>query len=107
MRIMFKMAAVVSVVMAGSASMLAGCQGSQKSEDEAMCEKPKPGTITTVNEYCVVNLADPVDPSISETWKGQKVGFCCKGCLPKWTTMTEAQKDAAVASAVSKGKVKG
>ena len=86
------------------ALLLTGC--ACKSSSEAKCKDPKPGTIVTVNQYCAVNQNDPVDPALVADYKGQKVGFCCKGCIPKWNAMTDAQKDAAVASAVAKGKVK-
>ncbi len=106
MRNMCTTVALLAVVVAASIGALAGCHGGPAKEDEAMCLQRKPGTIVTVNEYCVVNLADPVDPAIVQEWKGQKVGFCCKGCLPKWEKMTDAEKDAAVATAVAKGKIK-
>lgn len=71
-----------------------------------MCLKRKPGTIVTVNQYCAMVLEDPVDPSVVIDWKGQKVGLCCKGCIPKWEKLTEAEKDAALAKAVAKGAIK-
>ncbi len=89
------------------AGMLAGCQSGSNAADESMCLERKPGTIVTVNEYCAVVPADPVDPTVVAEWKGQKVGFCCKGCLPKWEKMSEAEKDAALAGAVAKGKIPG
>lgn len=106
MRAMCTSAAVLAITLIGSAAMLGGCQGGPKGEDEAACANPKPGTIVTVNQYCAVNNADPVDPSLVREWKGQKIGFCCKGCLPQWDKMTDAEKDAAVARAVAKGPIK-
>ena len=62
----------------------------------------------TVNKYCVINPNDEVAAdSPTAEWKGQKVGFCCKGCLPDWDKKTEAEKDAALAAAIAKGKVGG
>jgi len=102
MRQIFSVAA--AAIMA--AAMLSGCNGSARAGEEAACLEAKPGTIVTVNQYCVVAQEDPVDPALMTEWKGQKVGFCCKGCMPKWEKMTAAEKDAALASAVAKGKVK-
>ena len=88
---------------------LGACQSTQtaaKGEDQSMCMAPKPGTITSVNQYCVMVNADPVNPEVVTQWKGQTVGFCCNGCVPKWEKLTEAQKDAALAKAVAKGKIK-
>lgn len=87
------------------AGLLGGCKADAMAEDEAACLAPKPGTIVTVNQYCAVVGTDPVDPEIMTEWKGQKVGFCCKGCVPKWEKMTAAQKDSALAKAVAKGKI--
>jgi hypothetical protein len=106
MRKKYTTAAVLVMVMVGSSAMLGGCLCGPD-EDKQVCESPKAGTIVTVNEYCAVNNNDPVDPAIIREWKGQKVGFCCKGCLPRWAKMSDAEKDAAVASAVAKGKVTG
>ncbi|MCC6405576.1 MAG: hypothetical protein IT453_00320 [Planctomycetes bacterium] len=75
-------------------------------EDSSMCLKRKPGTIVTANQYCAIVLADPVDPTVVLEWKGQKVGLCCQGCIPKWEKLTEAEKDAALATAIAKGPIR-
>lgn len=98
---------LMSVTLASFAlacAVAGGCANSQcadETEDAAKCAAPKPGTITTANTMCAVNPNDPVDPSLTGVeWKGQKIGFCCKGCIPRWNKMTDAQKDAAVAKVV-------
>ena len=86
---------------------LGGCANNKQvaAEDEAQCKMVKPGTITTVNKMCAVENDDPVNPKITPVvWKGQKVGFCCDGCKPKWAKMTDAEKDAALAVAIEKSK---
>lgn len=95
---MFRHALWICVLLAGA------CRAT--SEDESMCLKRKPGTIVTANEYCAIVLADPVDPSIVVDWKGRKVGFCCKGCLPKWERLSDAEKDAALTAAIAKGPIR-
>ncbi len=83
---------------------LVGCANNQAAmaEDESQCKVVKPGTITTVNKMCAVVNDDPVNPAIEPAmWKGQKVGFCCNGCKPRWANMNEAQKDAALARALA------
>ena len=100
----FSTAAILSAafLMTG----LAGCASTQDSEeyDESMCQEIKPGTVTSVNHMCAVVLTDPVNPALTPVdWKSQKVGFCCKGCIPRWAAMTEAQKDAALAKAIAAG----
>ena len=77
------------------------CNDGAMHEDKEKCAAPKPGTITSVNQYCAIMHEDPVDPALATAeWNGQKVGFCCAGCVPKWNKMTPAQKDAALAGAL-------
>ncbi|MCX5690216.1 MAG: hypothetical protein NTV94_10620 [Planctomycetota bacterium] len=83
---------------------LGACAAHERSE--AQCQERKPGTITSVNEFCPVQIADTVDPAIVVEWKGQKVGLCCDNCKPTWAAMSAQDKDKALAIAVAKGKIK-
>lgn len=96
---------LVSATLVLTAILLNGCNcGDSQHESEAECKAVKPGEVTTVNHYCAVMLEDPVDPTLVREHKGQRVGFCCAGCFKRWDAMNDAQKDAAVAAAVAKGK---
>ncbi len=80
---------------------LGACATSTTSEAE--CKPAQQGTVhaVAVNANCPVMPED--DASTSTTladYKGQKVAFCCPGCVPKWNAMTDAQKDAALAKVV-------
>lgn len=85
--------------------LASGCASSSTNEaheDPATCKAPKPGTITSVNTMCAVVIHDPVDPAVpTAEWKGQKVGFCCAGCVPRWEKKTAAEKDASLAAAMA------
>jgi len=98
---------ILSILALVAAVSLAACASNHAAVDpKPGCKEPKGGVIITVNEYCAVKNDDPVDPALGFVeWKGQKIGFCCKGCMPKWNRMTDAEKDAAVAAAIAKGKV--
>lgn len=90
---------------------LSGCDSGKKTagasgEDETMCKQVKPGVVTSVNHYCVIMPEDPVNPKVVREFKGQTVGFCCKGCLGKWDAMSDAQKSEALSIAIAKGKPK-
>ena len=37
---------------------------------------------------------DNVPASLTRTFNGQKVGFCCGGCPPKWDKLSDEQKAA-------------
>jgi hypothetical protein len=94
-----------SAVLFAAALVLAACQSAPVADDDSMCQKRKPGTIVTVNEYCVMVPVDPVDPSIVIEWNGQKVGLCCKGCIPKWEKLSETDRAAALRAAIAKGPI--
>ena len=97
---MFALSAALVIAMAG-------CSNNKKAaskdmgEDTAQCKAFK-GDTDTVNKMCVIVNDDPVNPSVEPVvWKGQKIGFCCNGCKPRWAALTDAQKDAAIAKAVA------
>lgn len=97
----------LSVLSTGLAlgALAGGCKSSDSAmaDDEATCKEPK-GEVTSVNKMCAVEHDDPVNPAVeAAAYKGQKVGFCCKGCVPKWNAMTDAQKDASLAAAMAAG----
>lgn len=98
----FRIAALLAAGLV--ACTLSACESNDRDDDEneAACAEVKPGVITSVNSMCAVVVSDPVDPAITPVeWKGQKVGFCCKGCMPKWAKMTDAEKDASLAKAMA------
>ena len=99
---------ILSILAVVVAVSLGACASNHAADDaKPRCKQPKGGTIITVNEYCAVVNDDPVDQAVPfAEWKGQKIGFCCKGCLPKWNKMTDAEKDSAVSVAIAKGKVR-
>jgi hypothetical protein len=98
---------ILSILALVVAVSLGACASNHTDADaKPRCKLPKGGTIITANEYCAVVNDDPVDPAVPfAEWKGQKIGFCCKGCLPKWNKMTDAEKDAGVSAAIARGKV--
>ena len=96
---------MTAVAMVAALAMSA-CSTKPAEESPAVCREVKPGVVTSVNAYCAIVLDDPVNPEVFTDYKGQRVGFCCKGCVPKWNALTDAQKDAALAKAIAKGKPK-
>lgn len=75
------------------------------SDDECNTDPARAASAGTVNMRCPVMPDDLVDPDVAPVmWKGQKVGFCCKGCKPKWEAMNDSQRDAAVANAIAASK---
>jgi YHS domain-containing protein len=34
-----------------------------------------------VNKYCAVDQDNEVDPTVTITYKGMVIGFCCKDCI--------------------------
>ena len=94
---------VCAVALSVLAASLGACASQSKAE--ADCKPAQEGAVhaVAVNAQCPVMPAD--DASHSTTlvdYKGQKVAFCCPGCVPKWNAMTDAQKDAALAKVTTK-----
>ena len=84
-------------------ALAGGCASTKNTadHDEEKCGEVKPGIITSVNTMCAVVQNDPVNPAVQTVeWKGQKVGFCCNGCVPRWNKMSAEQKDASLAAAM-------
>jgi hypothetical protein len=97
---MKRSALCASVLACSMILAMGGCADQQKTEAQpAMAMSPA----GTVNYYCVMNPDDKVEVnSPTTTWRGEKIGFCCGGCVGKWNKMTDAQKDAAVAAGKAK-----
>lgn len=97
---------IIAATFAAAFVFASGCASNPSAaHNEADCQDVKPGTVTTANAVCVIENEDPVNPAIEPAaWKGQKVGFCCKGCKPQWEKKTDAEKDASLAQAVAKSK---
>lgn len=99
---MRKQLGTLAALLAATTLFTGGCSNKAPAEDESQCKLIKPGTVTSVNKMCVIMHEDPVDPALATAdWKGQQVGFCCKGCIPRWNKMTDAQKDEALAKAIA------
>ncbi len=99
---MFKSLLKITPVLV-AASLLVGCATHQESEE--YCKSVKPGEVKSVNTMCAIVNDDPVDPAVKTvTFRGQEVGFCCQGCVPKWEKLTDDQKAEALAKALAKSK---
>jgi len=62
-------------------------------------------TVTVVNSKCpIMGTAldrTKVPPSLVQDFEGQKVGFCCAMCPPQWRALSDDQKRAKLAAAMS------
>lgn len=60
----------------------------------------------TVNSVCPISgeKFDMMKTPENQTrmYKGQKVGFCCPACPPKWDALTDKEKDAMLEKAMVK-----
>ncbi|MAG55298.1 MAG: hypothetical protein CMJ83_03320 [Planctomycetes bacterium] len=65
--------------------------GSGKGTDDDATKKDV--VSTTVNKNCPI-MGKPVDPKQTVDYNGKKVGFCCKGCAPKWAALSADEKAA-------------
>jgi hypothetical protein len=72
----------------GVASLLTGCQTAKSSSH---------ANAGHVNSRCPLMPEHPIDKSVTVDYKGQKVAFCCDGCISEWDRLSDAQKDARLA----------
>lgn len=81
--------AFAGVLLAG------GCQADQKA-----AEAPKtvaPAKAMAMNTSCPFS-GEACNGDIASDYKAGKVAFCCAGCKAKWAKLTDAEKDAKLAS---------
>jgi hypothetical protein len=62
----------------------------------------KVATVVTVNSKCPL-MGDKINHAAMSVdmvrdFNGQKVGFCCTPCMPKWDALTEIEKTAKLAA---------
>lgn len=87
------------IVLAASlalTAMLAACN-SNKSTTAASNETAIKASGAAMNANCPFSN-NPANASITRSYKGQNVGFCCNGCSGKWDKMSDADRDAKLAT---------
>jgi hypothetical protein len=85
------------------AGLLAGCGGQAATQRDTEAETPA-AMPRTVNRVCPI-MNSPFDPAkvpahLTAEFEGQKVGFCCGGCVPAWNGLTDAEKRAKLNAAL-------
>ncbi len=82
---------------------LAGCaKGGSAGSSQAGATQPKQpvASMGIVNTKCPIMPSHAAKAKTVADFNGQKVGFCCAGCLPDWNKMSDEQKAAAVKAAM-------
>jgi len=68
-----------------------GCPEKEEQEPEVT----KPG-VKVVNSHCPIMGteldSDNVPADLTREFLGEKIGFCCAECLPKWDELSEMEK---------------
>jgi hypothetical protein len=88
-----------AILLALAAAAFSGCQNSQT--HSASSAAAPAGQVQTVNTMCPIGRHEWADggsnlrpASLTRTWKGDAIGFCCKDCVDTWDDeMTDAQRD--------------
>lgn len=80
---------LLPIALLSGLALLGGCQNNKASEPKA--------SMGIVNAKCPIVPADelPANPATVE-FKGQKVGFCCPGCISDWNRLSDEQKQARI-----------
>ena len=75
-----------------------GCETSEESccEENARtsADRPvvEPGIL--VNKKCPMTGEELAPNPVTADYQGKKVGFCCAGCVTKWSKLTPSEMDA-------------
>lgn len=56
------------------------------------------GSSSAVNTMCPI-MGKEVDETLSTSWNGKTVRFCCAECLPKWNSLSDEDRSAKLAAA--------
>ncbi|MBL9032654.1 MAG: hypothetical protein JNM80_13240 [Phycisphaerae bacterium] len=95
----------LGLTLGGSVLLFAGC-----AKEKACCgtcgtsEKgARSASVATINTMCPIG-GDEFDnkahsAALTRTYKGQKIGFCCEGCVKKFDGKSDADKDAVLTAA--------
>ena len=80
---------VVALALVAGAMSLAGCQSAGKG-----------GSMGLANSRCPMMPNCGTKPSVANSvdYKGQKVGFCCGGCIGEWNQLSDSEKHAKLAA---------
>lgn len=87
---MIKGLALAAILACGMAGFAGGCASESKTNEANMA---------IVNTHCPIQNDAKVNPGVTTMWKGQKVAFCCPGCIDEWDKKTDDQKAAALSNA--------
>jgi hypothetical protein len=81
------LAAVAGLLVGGLG--LAGCQSAGKG-----------GSMGIVNSRCPMtpNCGKSPTAANSVEHRGERVGFCCGGCISEWNQLSDAERDAKLAA---------
>ncbi|MDX2114807.1 MAG: hypothetical protein SFZ24_04190 [Planctomycetota bacterium] len=90
-------------VLAACSLGLAACQSSSSRVERAE------GAKAPVNQVCPImqdegNTHDVSAEAMTVVHRGKTVGFCCDHCIEEWNSLSDADKDAKLASAIAKSK---
>ncbi|HUS93169.1 MAG TPA: hypothetical protein VM695_15025 [Phycisphaerae bacterium] len=98
----------VAVAVALPLAGLSGCKGEQKpAPTPAGKPAAKPAAeemLAVVNAACPI-MGNPIDPkavmaSLTRTYEGKVVGFCCAGCPVAWDKLGDKEKGEKLAAAM-------
>ncbi len=76
---------LTAVLFVAAALPLVACNSSQKTQADT-------ASMGAMNTKCPIMPDHKIDPAVTTDYKGGKVAFCCKGCIPKWNAATDADK---------------
>ena len=91
---------VLALALAGAVALLPACNKSNKT-DTASTGATNTTAMGAMNDKCpLTGMA--ANKSVTSTYHGKTVAFCCGGCQSKFNAMTDAKKDEVLAKVTTK-----
>ena len=82
-------------LLALAASIVGGCESTEASccEENARTSADRPVVESgmLVNKKCPMTGEDLAPNPVTADYQGKKVGFCCAGCVTKWSKLSAAE----------------
>ena len=75
------------------AGTFVGCKSGDKDSDMSTTQ-PSMGMI---NDSCPMMADHPAKDTVTVSYEGSTIGFCCEGCVAGWNDLSDAEKAEKVA----------
>lgn len=73
--------------------------GAMKAKEDSAATETEEKAVVVANTMCPIMNKPVKEGGGKSEWKGKTIGFCCPGCIKKWESLTDADKETKLAAA--------